>query len=230
MDEVRRLAHEHKPKLIIAGATAYPRHWDFAAFREIADEVGAYLLVDMSHFSGPRRRRRAPLARSRMRMSSPRTTHKSLRGPRSGMILWNDEELSKPLNMAVFPGMQGGPLMHVIAAKAVAFGEALRPEFRTYAARVVENAKALAASLEEAGLRDRLGRDRQPPDAGRPHAQGRDRQGRRKGPRSRLPDLQQERHSVRHRAARSSPRASAWARRRARRADSARPSSAKSAD
>ena len=152
MDEIRRLAHEHKPKLIIAGATAYPRHWDFAAFRQIADEVGAYLLADMSHFSGlvaggahPSPFRHAHVVTT--------TTHKSLRGPRSGVILWDDEELSKPLNMAVFPGLQGGPLVHVIAAKAVAFGEALRPEFKVYAASVVENAKALAASLEESGLR-----------------------------------------------------------------------------
>jgi glycine hydroxymethyltransferase len=152
MDEVRRIAREHKPKLIIAGATAYPRHWDFAAFRQIADEVGAYLLADMSHFSGlvaggvhP-----SPIEHAHVVTT---TTHKSLRGPRSGIILTNDEDLAKKFNSAVFPGMQGGPLVHVIAAKAVAFGEALRPEFRTYAAAVVENAKALAASLEEAGLR-----------------------------------------------------------------------------
>ena len=152
MEAVRRLAHEHKPKLIIAGATAYPRHWDFAAFREIADEVGAYLLADMSHFSGLVAGGVHPSPFPHAHVVTT-TTHKSLRGPRSGVILWNDEELSKPLNMAVFPGMQGGPLVHVIAAKAVAFGEALRPEFKAYAASVVENAKALAASLEEAGLR-----------------------------------------------------------------------------
>ncbi len=152
MDQIRDLARKHKPKLIISGATAYPRLWDFAAFREIADEVGAYLLADMSHFSGlvaggahPNPFPHAHIVTS--------TTHKSLRGPRSGIILWNDEELTKPLNMAVFPGMQGGPLMHVIAGKAVAFGEALRPEFKTYASSIVENAKALAASLEESGLR-----------------------------------------------------------------------------
>ncbi len=151
MDQVRKLAREHKPKLIISGATAYPRQWDFAAFREIADEVGAYLLADMSHFSGlvaggahPNPFPHAHIVTS--------TTHKSLRGPRSGIILWNDEELTKPINMAVFPGMQGGPLVHIIAAKAVAFGEALRPEFKTYAASIVENAKALASSLEESGL------------------------------------------------------------------------------
>ena len=152
MDEVRRIAHEHKPKLIIAGATAYPRHWDFAAFRAIADEVGAYLLADMSHFSGLVAGGAHPSPFPHAHVVTT-TTHKSLRGPRSGVILWNDEELSKPLNMAVFPGLQGGPLVHVIAAKAVAFGEALRPEFKAYAASVVENAKALAASLEESGLR-----------------------------------------------------------------------------
>ncbi|MEL1250368.1 serine hydroxymethyltransferase [Aurantiacibacter gilvus] len=151
MEEVRRLAHENKPKLIICGGTAYPRTWDFAEFRKIADEVGAYLLADISHFSGlvvggahP-----SPFPHAHVVTS---TTHKSLRGPRSGIILWNDEELSKPLNMAVFPGMQGGPLMHTIAGKAVAFGEALRPEFRSYAAAIVENAKALASSLQEAGI------------------------------------------------------------------------------
>ncbi|QZH74742.1 MAG: serine hydroxymethyltransferase [Erythrobacter sp.] len=151
MEQVRRLAHEHKPKLIICGGTAYPRHWDFAQFRQIADEVGAYLLADMSHFSGlvAGGAHPTPIPHAHIVTS---TTHKSLRGPRSGIILWNDEALSKPLNMAVFPGMQGGPLMHYVAAKAVAFGEALRPEFRTYAASIVENAKALAASLSENGL------------------------------------------------------------------------------
>ncbi len=152
MDQVRELALKHKPKLIISGATAYPRSWDFAAFREIADEVGAYLLADMSHFSGlvAGGAHANPFPHAHVVTT---TTHKSLRGPRSGVILWNDEELTKPLNMAVFPGMQGGPLMHVIAGKAVAFGEALRPEFKAYAASVVENAKALASSLEESGLR-----------------------------------------------------------------------------
>ncbi|MEO6152578.1 MAG: serine hydroxymethyltransferase [Croceibacterium sp.] len=151
MAEVRRLAHEHKPKLIIAGATAYPRHWDFAAFREIADEVGSYLLVDMSHFSGlvAGGAHPSPFPHAHVVTS---TTHKSLRGPRSGIILTNDEALAKKFNSAVFPGLQGGPLVHVIAAKAVAFGEALRPEFKTYAHSVVENAKALAASLEEHGV------------------------------------------------------------------------------
>jgi glycine hydroxymethyltransferase len=152
MEEVRRIALEHRPKLIISGGTAYPRHWDFAAFRAIADEVGATLLADMSHFSGlvAGGAHPSPFPHAHIVTS---TTHKSLRGPRSGIILWNDEALSKPLNMAVFPGLQGGPLMHVVAGKAVAFGEALRPEFRAYARAIVENAKALAASLEEHGLR-----------------------------------------------------------------------------
>lgn len=151
MDEIARLAREHKPKLIIAGATAYPRLWDFAAFRAIADEVGAILLVDMSHFSGLVAGGAHPSPFPHAHVVTT-TTHKSLRGPRSGVILWNDEALSKPLNMAVFPGLQGGPLVHVIAAKAVAFKEALRPEFRDYAHRIVENARALAASLAEQGL------------------------------------------------------------------------------
>ncbi len=151
MEEVRRLAHEHKPKLIISGGTAYPRTWDFAEFRKIADEVGAYLLADISHFSGlvVGGQHPSPFPHAHVVTS---TTHKSLRGPRSGIILWNDEELTKPINMAVFPGMQGGPLMHTIAGKAVAFAEALRPEFRLYAQAVAENAKALASSLSEAGI------------------------------------------------------------------------------
>ncbi len=152
MDEIRRIARENKPKLIIAGGTAYPRHWDFAAFRAIADEVGAWLLVDMSHFSGLVAGGAHPSPFPHAHVVTT-TTHKSLRGPRSGVILTNEEELAKKFNSAVFPGMQGGPLVHVIAAKAVAFGEALRPEFKVYAQSVVENAKALAASLEESGLR-----------------------------------------------------------------------------
>jgi glycine hydroxymethyltransferase len=152
IEQVERLAREHLPKLIIAGGTAYSRHWDFARFRGIADSIGAVLMVDMSHFSGLVAGGAHPSPFPHAHVVTT-TTHKSLRGPRSGVILWNDEALSKPLNMAVFPGLQGGPLVHVIAAKAVAFGEALRPEFKAYAASVVENAKALAASLEEAGLR-----------------------------------------------------------------------------
>ncbi len=152
MDEVMAIAKEHKPKLIIAGGTAYSREWDWAAFRAVADAVGACLLVDMSHISGlvAGGAHPSPFPHADIVTS---TTHKSLRGPRSGIILWNDPELTKPLNMAVFPGLQGGPLMHIVAAKAVAFREALRPEFRSYAAQIVENARALAASLEENGLR-----------------------------------------------------------------------------
>ncbi|MCP5396881.1 MAG: serine hydroxymethyltransferase [Sphingomonadaceae bacterium] len=152
MDEVMAIAKEHKPKLIIAGGTAYSRIWDWAAFRKVADEVGAYLLVDMSHISGLVAGGAHPSPFPHAHVVTT-TTHKSLRGPRSGVILWNEEELTKPFNMAVFPGLQGGPLVHVIAAKAVAFGEALRPEFKSYAHSVVENARALAASLEENGLR-----------------------------------------------------------------------------
>ncbi len=152
MDAVAVTAREHKPKLIICGGTAYSRIWDFEAFRKIADEVGAYLLCDMSHISGLVAGGAHPSPFQHCDIVTS-TTHKSLRGPRSGIILWNDEKLTKPLNMAVFPGLQGGPLMHVIAAKAVAFREALQPEFKSYAHRVVENARALAASLEEHGLR-----------------------------------------------------------------------------
>ena len=152
MDAVMATAKAHKPKLIIAGGTAYSRTWDWAAFRRIADEVGAYLMVDMSHISGLVAGGAHPSPMPHAHVVTT-TTHKSLRGPRSGVILWNDPELSKPINMAVFPGMQGGPLMHIVAAKAVAFAEALRPDFKVYASAVVDNARALAASLEENGLR-----------------------------------------------------------------------------
>ncbi len=152
MDEVERIAQDCKPKLIICGGTAYSRIWDFPRFRSIADAVGAYLLCDMSHISGlvAGGAHPSPFPHAQIVTS---TTHKSLRGPRSGIILWNDETLTKPLNMAVFPGLQGGPLMHVVAAKATAFLEALRPDFKVYARAVVDNARALAASLEENGLR-----------------------------------------------------------------------------
>ncbi|MEY4239914.1 MAG: hypothetical protein RL339_2515 [Pseudomonadota bacterium] len=152
MAEVERLAHEHKPKLIIAGGTAYSRVWDFQKFREIADAVGAWLLVDMSHFSGlvAGGAHPSPFPHAHVVTS---TTHKSLRGPRSGIILTNDEDLAKKFNTAVFPGMQGGPLVHVIAAKAVAFADALKPEFKAYAAQIVKNSRALAESLTANGLR-----------------------------------------------------------------------------
>ncbi|MDP6259272.1 MAG: serine hydroxymethyltransferase, partial [Rhodospirillales bacterium] len=149
-DEVRELAKEHQPKLIIAGGSAYPRKIDFAPFREIADEVNAFFLVDMAHFAGlvaagvhP-----SPFPHAHVATS---TTHKTLRGPRGGLILTNDEDIAKKVNSAIFPGIQGGPLMHVIAAKAVAFGEALQPDFKIYAQNVVDNARALAAKLVEQG-------------------------------------------------------------------------------
>jgi glycine hydroxymethyltransferase len=151
MDEVQKLAREHRPKLIIAGGSAYPRIIDFRRFREICDEVGAYLMVDMAHFAGLVAGGAHPSPFPHAHVVTT-TTHKTLRGPRGGAILSDDEELAKKLNSAVFPGMQGGPLMHVIAAKAVAFGEALRPSFRTYARNVVENAKALAETLKARGF------------------------------------------------------------------------------
>ena len=152
MDAVAAIAREHKPKLIIAGGTAYSRVWDFQRFREIADEVGAWLMVDMSHFSGLVAGGAHPSPFPHAHVVTT-TTHKSLRGPRSGVILTNEEDLAKKFNSAVFPGLQGGPLVHVIAAKAVAFQEALQPSFKAYAAQVVANARALAASLADNGLR-----------------------------------------------------------------------------
>jgi glycine hydroxymethyltransferase len=150
-DQVRDLAREHKPKLIVAGGSAYPRVIDFARFREIADEVGAWLMVDMAHYAGLIAGGVYPNPVPHAHVTTT-TTHKTLRGPRGGMVLSNDEALGKKINSAVFPGLQGGPLMHVIAAKAVAFGEALRPEFRTYARDVVDNARALASRLVEGGV------------------------------------------------------------------------------
>ena len=152
LEEVRRLALEHRPKVIVAGASAYPRFWDFKAFREIADEVGAYLVVDMDHLAGlvaaglhPN-----PLPYAHVVTS---TTHKTLRGPRGGLILSNDPELGKRIDKLIFPGIQGGPLEHVIAGKAVAFFEALQPEFKEYSRLVVENAKRLAEELARRGYR-----------------------------------------------------------------------------
>ena len=149
-DEVERLALEHKPKLISAGGSAYPRTLDFPRFREIADKVGAYLLVDMAHFAGlvAAGLHPSPLPHAHVVTT---TTHKTLRGPRGGMVLSNDEAIGKKINSAVFPGLQGGPLMHVIAAKAVAFGEALDPSFKVYAQAVIANAKTLAGRLKERG-------------------------------------------------------------------------------
>ena len=151
MDEVLKLAKEHKPKLIIAGGSAYPRIIDFKRFREICDEVGSLLMVDMAHFAGLVAGGAHPSPFPHAHVVTT-TTHKTLRGPRGGVILTNDEALAKKFNTAVFPGMQGGPLMHVIEAKAVAFGEALKPSFKTYAKNVVENAKVLADTLKGAGL------------------------------------------------------------------------------
>ncbi len=150
IEQVERLAQEHKPKLIIAGGSGYPRFWDFEKFRKIADSIGAYFFVDMAHFAGlvaggvhP-----SPFPHAHVVTS---TTHKTLRGPRGGIVLTNDADIAKKINSAVFPGLQGGPLMHVIAGKAVAFGEALKPDFKVYARQIVENAKALAATLVGGG-------------------------------------------------------------------------------
>ena len=150
-DEVMHLALENKPKLVLAGASAYPRELDFKKFREIADAVGAYLMVDMAHIAGlvAAGEHPSPVPYADVVTS---TTHKTLRGPRGGLILTNDEELALKINKAIFPGTQGGPLMHVIAAKAVAFGEALQPEFKTYQAQVRKNAKALSEALLAEGF------------------------------------------------------------------------------
>lgn len=150
-EEVARLARAHRPQMIIAGGSAYPRQIDFRRFREIADEVGAILLVDMAHFAGLVAGGVHPNPLDHAHVATT-TTHKTLRGPRGGMILTNDEALAKKINSAIFPGIQGGPLMHVIAAKAVSFGEALTPEFRAYASQVVANARAMAKACKEAGL------------------------------------------------------------------------------
>ena len=150
-DQVEALAKEHKPQIIIAGGSAYSRHIDFARFRAIADEVGAYLWVDMAHFAGlvAGGEHPSPFPHAHVATS---TTHKTLRGPRGGIVLTNDEDISKKINSAVFPGLQGGPLMHVIAGKAVAFGEALQPGYKSYIKTVCENAKVLAETLREGGL------------------------------------------------------------------------------
>jgi glycine hydroxymethyltransferase len=150
-EELESLARSKKPKLIIAGGSAYPRFIDFERFRKIADEVGAFFMVDMAHFAGLVAAGVYPSPMPHAHVVTT-TTHKTLRGPRGGMVLTNSEEIAKKINSAIFPGLQGGPLMHVIAAKAVAFGEALRPDFRAYQKAVVENAKALAATLVDQGL------------------------------------------------------------------------------
>ena len=151
-DEVRRLALECKPKLILAGASAYPRIIDFKRFRDIADEVGAYLMVDMAHIAGLVAAGVHPSPIPYAHVTTT-TTHKTLRGPRGGLILSNDEEIAKLINKAIFPGTQGGPLMHTIAAKAVCFGEALKPEFKNYAERIIKNTAALAKTLLDEGFK-----------------------------------------------------------------------------
>jgi glycine hydroxymethyltransferase len=152
MEGVARLARQHKPKMIIAGGSAYARHWDFAGFRAICDEVGAYFVVDMAHFAGLVAGGAHPSPFPHAHVVTT-TTHKTLRGPRGGMILTNEEDLAKKINSAIFPGLQGGPLMHVIAAKAVALREALAPEFKTYAHAVVANAKAMAQPILSGGYK-----------------------------------------------------------------------------
>ncbi|GLK55848.1 glycine hydroxymethyltransferase [Methylopila capsulata] len=151
MEEVAALAEQHKPKVIITGGSAYPRQIDFAAFRKIADSVGAYFMVDMAHFSGLVAGGQHPNPLDHCHVATT-TTHKTLRGPRGGMILTNDEALAKKFNSAVFPGLQGGPLMHVIAAKAVAFGEALKPDYKVYVKNVIANAKALGENIKSHGF------------------------------------------------------------------------------
>ncbi|MET0745757.1 MAG: serine hydroxymethyltransferase [Microvirga sp.] len=150
MDEVASLAREHRPKMIVAGGSAYSRFWDFARFREIADEVGAFFMVDIAHFAGLVAGGAHPSPFPHAHVVTT-TTHKTLRGPRGGMVLTNDEDIAKKVNSAVFSGLQGGPLMHVIAAKAVAFAEALRPEFKLYARSVVDNARVLADTVLSGG-------------------------------------------------------------------------------
>lgn len=150
-DQIATLAREHKPQMIIAGGSAIPRVIDFAKMREIADEVGAYLLADVAHFAGLIAAGEYPNPFPHVHVATT-TTHKTLRGPRGGMILTNDEAIAKKCNSAIFPGIQGGPLMHVIAAKAVAFGEALQPEFKTYMQQVIKNAQALSDQLIKGGL------------------------------------------------------------------------------
>ena len=199
-DEVERLAKEHRPKMIITGGSAYPRHFDFERFRAIADEVGALLMVDMAHFAGLVAAGEHPTPFGHAHVVTT-TTHKTLRGPRGGMVLTDDEAIAKKINSAVFPGLQGGPLMHVIAAKAVAFGEALQPEFKAYARAVIANAQHARQPAEGARRRPRRRRHRHSSRARRPQAARPHRQGCRRKPRARRNHLQQERRSVRSAAA-----------------------------
>ena len=215
-DQVRDIARTERPGLIVAGGSAYARLIDFAAFRAIADEVGATFLVDMAHFAGLVAGGAYPSPVPHAQVVTT-TTHKTLRGPRGGMILCV-EALAKAVDKSVFPGHQGGPLEHVIAAKAVAFGEALTDDFKVYAHRVVDNARALADALVERGIHDRVGWHRQPPHAGGPPLPERHRQGGRGDPRPGGDHRQQEHHPRRSAVARSSPAASGSAPRRSRRA------------
>jgi glycine hydroxymethyltransferase len=199
-DEIERLAKENKPKVIVAGATAYPRFFDFPRLRKIADEVGALLIVDMAHFAGLVAAGEHPTPVGHAQIVTT-TTHKTLRGPRGGMIL-SDAEFEKPINSAVFPNIQGGPLMHVIAGKAVMLKEAASPEFKEYAKQIKKNAKTLAASLAKAGLRIVSGWYRQPPHARRRATARAHRQEGREGARRRRHHGQQEHDPVRPRKAR----------------------------
>ena len=209
MDQVEALAREHKPKMIIAGGSAYARYWDFERFRAICDAVGAFFVVDIAHFAGLVAGGAHPSPFPHAHVVTT-TTHKTLRGPRGGMILTNDAELAKKINSAIFPGLQGGPLMHVIAAKAVALHEALTPEFKAYAHAVVANAKALAEPILAGGYKLVTGGTDNHLMLVDLTPEGPDRQGGRGGARPRQHHLQQERHSVRsakaHGHLRHSPR------------------------
>ncbi len=200
MDEVATLAREHKPKVIVAGGSAYSRFWDFARFREIADEVGAAFMVDIAHFAGLVAGGAHPSPFPHAHVVTT-TTHKTLRGPRGGMILTNDADLAKKINSAIFPGLQGGPLMHVIAAKAVALGEALAPRVQALCPRRRRERQGARRHPGVGRLRHRGGRHRQPPDAGRPAPEGAHRQGGGSVARAGAHHLQQERRAVRSREA-----------------------------
>ncbi len=206
-NSVRAKAKELKPKMILCGYSAYPRTIDFAQFRKIADEVGALLMADIAHIAGLVATGVHPSPFPHAHVVTT-TTHKTLRGPRGGLILTDDEELSKAINRSVFPGSQGGPLMHIIAAKAVAFGEDLKPAFKEYSRQIVKNAKALAAGADVARLPVGERRHGQPPDAGRSPRQGRASHRRRcrKGAGSGRNHRQQERHSQRPASAESDQR------------------------
>ena len=200
IDQVEALAHEHKPRVIIAGGSAYPRQIDFAAFRRIADAVGAYLMVDMAHIAGlvAAGLHPSPFPHAHVATS---TTHKTLRGPRGGLVLTNDEDLAKKINSAMFPGLQGGPLMHVIAAKAVAFGEALTPAFNDYIAVGRGQCQRAVGKAEASWLRYRLRWHRYASRSGRSACEGTERQSVGAGARPRQYHLQQERRAVRYRKA-----------------------------